>query len=80
MNLLFKIRLQEEDGEIYVAIVEIKRHEKYMERSLRDNDIALLFLAERVQISSTVGIACLPPRTSVQETFIGTYITYPNPT
>jgi hypothetical protein len=54
-----------------VEIIKIKIHEKYGERWALDNDPALLFLATSVSISPTVGIACLPSRQLVNNTFQG---------
>jgi hypothetical protein len=63
--------LQKEDGEIYMSVASYIVHEKYGERSKYDNDISLLSLSSKAPISSTVGIACLPPRALAQNTFEG---------
>ena len=50
----------------------IKDHPSYNSNTM-DNDFSLLELVSPAPISSTVGIACLPP--DVSQTFVGTTLT-----
>jgi len=63
---------QANDGEIFINVKTIKNHPNYNSNS-QDNDFALLELVSPAPISSTVGIACLPP--DVSQTFVGTTLT-----
>ncbi len=44
-----------------MSVAQIKIHTTYNQSSFQDNDFALLRLASRIPLSSTVGIACVAP-------------------
>ena len=57
------------DGETFIPVESITPHPMYNSTTNIDNDFCLLRLSTPAQISSIVGIVCLPPNTS--ETFVG---------
>jgi len=61
------------DGETFINVSSMISHPLYNQARPDDNDFALLRLATPAPISSTVGIACLPP--DVTQTFAGTNMT-----
>ncbi|XP_078002798.1 chymotrypsin-C [Phascolarctos cinereus] len=66
------LEVEEEDGSVAVAVDTIFVHEKW--NSLL-NDIALIKLAEPVELSDTIQVACLPPEDSLLPQDYPCYVT-----
>ncbi|XP_027715615.1 chymotrypsin-C [Vombatus ursinus] len=73
--LLGKHNLVEgEDGSVAVAVDTIFVHERWFSLLVR-NDIALIKLAEPVELSDTIKVACLPPKGSLLPQGYPCYVT-----
>ncbi|XP_074162302.1 chymotrypsin-C-like isoform X2 [Sminthopsis crassicaudata] len=66
--------VEEEAGSVAVAVDTIFVHEKWSSLLVR-NDIALIKLAEPVELSDTIQVACLPPKDSLLSQDYPCYVT-----
>nr|XP_023407682.1 chymotrypsin-C isoform X2 [Loxodonta africana] len=68
------LTVEDEEGSLFVAVDTIFVHEKWNSLLVR-NDIALIKLAEPVELSDTIQVACLPEEDSVLPNGFSCYIT-----
>ncbi|XP_036901066.1 chymotrypsin-C isoform X2 [Sturnira hondurensis] len=68
------LTLDDEEGSLYVGVDTIFVHEKWNSFLVR-NDIALIKLAEPVELSDTIQVACLPKEGSVMSQNYPCYVT-----
>ncbi|XP_051847357.1 chymotrypsin-C [Antechinus flavipes] len=66
--------VEEEAGSVAMAVDTIFVHEKWNSLLVR-NDIALIKLAEPVELSDTIQVACLPPKDSLLSQDYPCYVT-----
>ncbi|XP_045715046.1 chymotrypsin-C [Phyllostomus hastatus] len=68
------LAVEDEEGSLYVGVDTIFVHEKWNSFLVR-NDIALIKLAEPVELSDTIQVACLPEAGSVMSQDYPCYVT-----
>ncbi|XP_003935030.3 chymotrypsin-C [Saimiri boliviensis] len=68
------LEVEDEEGSLFVGVDTIHVHEKWNSFLVR-NDIALIKLAEHVELSDTIQVACLPEKDSLLPQDYPCYVT-----